>query len=242
MALTEEMPVLPGTIRNARISAVLTRLPGEMFMPGRNPCPPGCQCGHHTVVQSKCPSDCECGRHLGRPKRTAEDLRVQNRDGSRARRARIPGENAEYVRRWREAHPEKVQEYNGGPLYKSGYRLKYMYGLTPESWARRFAEQDGCCYLCSEPLDLSNPRKIHVDHDHSCCRGIRSCGKCIRGLACEPCNRAIGLLGDNPERIMRVAARLAAANAEVAARLAAKPVQAELFDINAAASRQKEVS
>jgi hypothetical protein len=46
----------------------------------------------------------------------------------------------------------------------------------------------------------------------------------------------------NPERMMRVAERLIAANAEVAARINTKPVQAELFDINRAAIRQKEES
>jgi hypothetical protein len=82
-------------------------------------------------------------------------------------------------------------------------------------------------------------RKIHVDHDHSCCRGVRSCGKCVRGIACEPCNKGIGAFGDDPERLMRVAERLAAASAEVAARRAAAPVQAQLFDISEAAGSSR---
>lgn len=31
----------------------------------------------------------------------------------------------------------------------------------------------------------------HVDHDHSCCQGSYSCGKCIRGLVCSECNQVI---------------------------------------------------
>lgn len=43
-----------------------------------------------------------------------------------------------------------------------------------------------------------------VDHDHACCRPEErrySCGKCVRGLLCQHCNRALGLLGESPERI-----------------------------------------
>lgn len=76
--------------------------------------------------------------------------------------------------------------------------------------------QMGCCYLCGEPLPVE-PRKVHVDHDHSCCRGSRSCGTCIRGLACEACNTGVGMFGDDPDRMRRVADSLEMANARVRA-------------------------
>lgn len=44
---------------------------------------------------------------------------------------------------------------------------------------------------------------IHVDHDHSCCEGPTSCGRCVRGGLCEACNMAIGVLGDNLEGVLR---------------------------------------
>jgi len=209
-------------------------------MPGRNPCPPGCTCKKHVPgSQSRlCAADCTCARHRGRPRRTADDRRVQIRDNQRERRKRLPTENAEIVARWREAHPDAVRERNQRDGQK--YRDKYLYGLTPEGRAGLLAEQDGCCYLCGELLDTENPRAIHVDHDHSCCRGVRSCGGCIRGLACELCNKGIGAFGDDPERMMRAARNLAAANARVAARLTG-PVQAELpIDIKRAARRREE--
>jgi hypothetical protein len=37
----------------------------------------------------------------------------------------------------------------------------------------------------------------HVDHDHTCCPGKKSCGKCIRGFLCRACNSFIGLAKDN---------------------------------------------
>jgi hypothetical protein len=33
-----------------------------------------------------------------------------------------------------------------------------------------------------------------VDHDHSCCPGRQTCGKCVRGLICRQCNTAFGVL------------------------------------------------
>jgi hypothetical protein len=53
---------------------------------------------------------------------------------------------------------------------------------------------------------------VHIDHDHSCCRGKKSCGTCVRGLACGDCNTGVGLFGDDPERMRRVADSLEMAN------------------------------
>ena len=68
-----------------------------------------------------------------------------------------------------------------------------------------FAAQAGCCYLCGEPLE---GRATHIDHDRSCCRGNKSCGTCIRGLACQLCNQGVGQFRDDPDRMRRVADNL----------------------------------
>jgi hypothetical protein len=46
------------------------------------------------------------------------------------------------------------------------------------------------CDVC----DAEERRHLNVDHDHRCCPGERSCGKCVRGLLCRTCNRIEGLL------------------------------------------------
>lgn len=48
------------------------------------------------------------------------------------------------------------------------------------------------CELCRQM------EKLHIDHDHSCCASHRnSCGNCIRGVLCGPCNTGLGHLKDD---------------------------------------------
>lgn len=118
---------------------------------------------------------------------------------------------AQLNRDWYRRNPRPPEE-------NTRAHLKHRYGLTIEDRQRMLENQGGCCYLCGDPLDLSQPRTVHTDHDRSCCGGSRSCGKCVRGLSCGHCNRGIGMFGDDPERIRRAADALEAANARVRAR------------------------
>lgn len=46
----------------------------------------------------------------------------------------------------------------------------------------------GPCQVCNKkPYQAP----LHVEHDHSCCGGAGSCGKCVRGLVCASCNTHI---------------------------------------------------
>jgi hypothetical protein len=47
------------------------------------------------------------------------------------------------------------------------------------------------CMLCKRVMDA---RRVCVDHDHQCCPGSYSCGKCVRGFVCNGCNTAVGHL------------------------------------------------
>lgn len=83
------------------------------------------------------------------------------------------------------------------PVHARGWRLKNKYGLTTESYEAMLAAQGGACAICSSVSDL------HVDHDHSCCPGEKSCGACVRGLLCSSCNNGLGRFKDNVKNLER---------------------------------------
>jgi hypothetical protein len=99
-----------------------------------------------------------------------------------------------------------------------GYQLRYFYNITVAEWRAMWEAQDGKCALCSRALELWGGRDDgpHVDHDHNCCPGNRSCGKCLRKMLCANCNMGIGLLGDAAGRLLK-AARYIADHRRVAA-------------------------
>lgn len=73
-----------------------------------------------------------------------------------------------------------------------------QYQLKPEGIARIMTEQEHQCAICS--IDISG--RYCVDHDHSCCPGTKSCGKCVRGFLCDGCNLGLGSFQDDPLRML----------------------------------------
>lgn len=67
------------------------------------------------------------------------------------------------------------------------YDLKVSYGVM-------FADQKGVCRICSSPPDI---RPLSIDHCHV--TGV------VRGLLCGQCNSAVGLMGDDPKRLISAA-------------------------------------
>lgn len=86
-------------------------------------------------------------------------------------------------------------------------RLTYVakqYGLTPAQYqalvdaCRKNDKGQPVCYICDRN------RGNCVDHDHACCPGKVSCGKCVRGLICNPCNKGVlGHLRDSVPSLIR---------------------------------------
>lgn len=76
--------------------------------------------------------------------------------------------------------------------YLRDYHLRTRYGLTAEQYDAILESQGGGCAICGRG-DI----QFTVDHDHACCPGKRSCGKCVRGILCTRCNQAIGYLGEH---------------------------------------------
>lgn len=111
------------------------------------------------------------------------------------------------ARAWAVANPERVvarskAQYRRTRLQIREKNLKHFYGLTLEGYNAMLSAQKGRCASCRSPFDEVefSKRRPNVDHDHDSGR--------VRGLLCNACNRAAGLLGDDPTLLEALAAYL----------------------------------
>jgi hypothetical protein len=80
------------------------------------------------------------------------------------------------------------------PEVRQDQLLRLKYGMTLIQFLEMSAAQGNVCAICGQPETAKQKgrvRALSVDHDHSCCPGTRSCGKCIRGLLCTFCNNSL---------------------------------------------------
>ncbi len=92
--------------------------------------------------------------------------------------------NSKRARDWQKANPERVKQ-----------RIKVYdrnrHELSEEQFAALINLYNGLCWLCKEQPGTC------IDHDHKCCPGTYSCGKCVRGWLCQNCNRGLGMFKDS---------------------------------------------
>lgn len=127
------------------------------------------------------------------PYKDPEKHREANRLKAQRHRNRHPGAAAAAAKKWRLAHPEKAIDVNRRAL------LKANYDLTLEDVERMFVDQAGLCDSCGHEISLipGTPNFRRVDHDHDT--------EEVRGLLCDGCNKAAGLLHDCPDRCRALA-------------------------------------
>jgi hypothetical protein len=75
------------------------------------------------------------------------------------------------------------------------------YGLTADEYDRLYQAQGRRCAICRRATGAT--KRLAVDHDHTCCPGPSSCGKCVRGLLCGPCNDLLAHARDDPNFFYR---------------------------------------
>ncbi len=82
-----------------------------------------------------------------------------------------------------------------------GYTIR-RFNLSLDQIEKLYAP-DAKCDNCGRAQ--LNGRALAVDHDHGCCPGKGSCGKCIRGFLCSGCNTSLGHMEDDVDMIRALA-------------------------------------
>lgn len=98
------------------------------------------------------------------------------------------------------------KEYQERTKERSYYVRKLIdFNLSKDKIEELKLSQDFKCRGCGITEEKLGAR-LSIDHDHKCCPGKnKSCGKCIRGLLCSPCNVALGILGDDYDTLLSLA-------------------------------------
>jgi hypothetical protein len=90
------------------------------------------------------------------------------------------------------------EKYRNKPETKARIRNRKLlieYGMTNDDYEQMLVNQQFCCAGCgTHQNDLT--KKLNVDHNHTTGN--------VRGLLCGNCNRALGLLKDNMETLLRL--------------------------------------
>ena len=109
-----------------------------------------------------------------------------------------------YRRTCKLCHNQNVQEWrktDSGKVCLRTAQLRYDCGLSAEQYNNLFYEQGGVCAICGciETVTTQNGevRRLCIDHNHN--------SKIVRGLLCQACNIAIGLMKDDPLVLRRAA-------------------------------------
>lgn len=108
------------------------------------------------------------------------------------------------------ASADQKRLYDQRKLDKAAKTLVWQYNITQEQYDEMMERQGGTCAICDQPCPSG--KRLHVDHDHSCCPGIKSCGKCVRGLLCTNCNNGLGRFKDDVALLGKAITYLSSSN------------------------------
>jgi hypothetical protein len=75
--------------------------------------------------------------------------------------------------------------------YENENKSAKKYGMTEDDYQDMLWSQGNGCAICG------SQKSLVIDHDHDCCEGVPTCGKCTRGLLCSNCNTGLGFFNDD---------------------------------------------
>lgn len=102
----------------------------------------------------------------------------------------------EYAKRTRANRTQWVKQRRlSDPLYTRRVR----HNLSQSAYEEKMIKQNFSCAICCDRFkDIAG---VRIDHSHACCPRQGSCGKCVRGILCQPCNVLLGASRENPETL-----------------------------------------
>lgn len=130
------------------------------------------KCGKKKIANSRFSVDGRCRSCF------EKDLRASNPEFAERQRKNC--------REWHDKNPDKVK------VQHWTYHIKRTYNLTPDEYFTMLENQGGGCKLCGRRPNGKN--KLPIDHNHKT--------GAVRGILCTPCNRALGILEDNMEKVL----------------------------------------
>lgn len=160
-------------------------------------------CGRDAVVSGLCTGHYS-QQYAGRPLTDLRERRVSTlRDDCGRKQCRRCNE-------WHDegAYSRSTRTSDGLQIYCTrcarGIYLLATYNTSIETYEILLTAQGGVCAICEQPDPTG--KALAVDHDHACCPDpAKSCGECVRGLTCWPCNVGLGHFRDDA-RVLRAAA------------------------------------
>ena len=116
----------------------------------------------------------------------------ENQEKIRGYNRKYRKENRDKRKVWNKKYRETHKRNNNEKCRQTGwkYNIKRKYGLTPEEYNLLMDVQNGRCAVCGNEQEC---QRLAVDHNHIT-------GK-VRGLLCINCNRALGFLKEDTERM-----------------------------------------
>lgn len=133
----------------------------------------------------------ECRREQSRAYRAANIERYRTYDRKRNRNPERRASQKRTMQKYREKYKAKSRErYAANPGAWRESHLRRRFGMSVEEYDSLCSRQGNRCAICGSEEDGNCKKRLTVDHDHVT-------GK-VRGLLCDRCNRAIGLLRDDP--------------------------------------------
>lgn len=141
--------------------------------------------------------------HKNKEDRQKYTQRPENKEKKKEydRQYRIANKNRidDKVKKWIKDNPEKYNKRLKNWVYHNSDKrksivLKNEYGITLDDYNIMFENQKGCCAICNKHQSQLK-RKLHVDHCHDSDK--------VRGLLCQHCNTALGLIKDDVQALYR---------------------------------------